>query len=95
MPIALLREFLQHSRQSVVSEPYTAHELSSELSLEMKERLHDQHRDRIVPSSQSSCANCKKASLPVLLSVGCVRRPDSDGQLWKLSKALLLLKDLH
>ena len=34
MPIALLREFLQHSRQSVVSEPYTAHELSSELSLE-------------------------------------------------------------
>jgi len=27
--------------------------------------------------------------------VGCVRRPDSDGQLWKLSKALLLLKDLH
>jgi len=31
--------------------------------------LHDQHRDRIVPSSQSRCADCQKASLPVPASL--------------------------
>src|ERR1700693_3202132 len=50
--------------RSVVSERYAAHELSSELSLKAKKRLQDQHRDRIVPFSQSSCATWDKSFTP-------------------------------
>src|ERR1700693_4570663 len=52
--------------RSVVSERYAAHELSSELSLKAKKRLQDQHRDRIVPFSQSSCATWDKSFTPCL-----------------------------